>query len=250
VSIVTVDDCPRTDVRYPAASFGARSPELGTRRVQGGVGVKESSDELTRVRRASASLMATFGTPATAEEGDCATGTSVIVDAGSPAEDLLRLAELTGAAPVEPGVIRRAAPGVRVLCADGSALPWSLRQSPEGDRWAEAIPLRLTTVFKWGREDHDWSVYRFIEDFDWTKAYLFGLQKVSTLRGQRMLRFGAEVADLHEPRRSTPGAGRRPGTCTTRISATRTAARCSARRLALARTRSAPSWTSSGRRAG
>jgi hypothetical protein len=89
-----------------------------------------------------------FGTPATAEEeGDCATGTSVIVDAGSQAEDLLRLAELTGAAPVEPGVIRRASPGVRVLCADGPALPWSLPAPPEGDRWVAPIPLRLTTVF-------------------------------------------------------------------------------------------------------
>jgi hypothetical protein len=60
---------------------------------------------------------------------------------------------------------------------------------------------------EWGREDHDWSVYRFIEDFDWTKAYVLGLQKVFALGGQRMLRFGAEIADLHEPRPFDSGRG-------------------------------------------
>jgi hypothetical protein len=85
---------------------------------------------------------------AAAEERACAPGRAVLTDGpGSPTEDLLRLAELTGAASVEPGVIRRAATRGRVLCADGPALPWTLAPAPEGDRWVAPIPLRLTTVF-------------------------------------------------------------------------------------------------------
>jgi hypothetical protein len=85
---------------------------------------------------------------AAAEERACPPGPTVLTDGlGGPAEDLLRLAELTGAAPLEPGLIRRAAPRARVLCADSPALPWAPTAAPQGDRWVAAVPLRLTTVF-------------------------------------------------------------------------------------------------------
>jgi hypothetical protein len=54
-------------------------------------------------------VLVSAGTSAAAEqESDCRPGAAVVADSASPAADLLRLAELTGAAPVEPGVIRRA----------------------------------------------------------------------------------------------------------------------------------------------
>lgn len=82
-----------------------------------------------------------------ADEPTCPPGRAVVVEPGGPSGDLLRLGELTGAVPVQPGVIRRSARTVRMLCADGPALPWTLPPAPAGDRWLAPVPLRLTTVF-------------------------------------------------------------------------------------------------------
>jgi hypothetical protein len=92
--------------------------------------------------------LASAAIPVAADEAaTCQPGGAVVVDGlGTPSEDLLRLAELMGAAPLEPGVMRRAALRARVLCADGPALPWKLSAAPAGDRWVAAVPLRLTTV--------------------------------------------------------------------------------------------------------
>ncbi|HYG66629.1 MAG TPA: capsule assembly Wzi family protein, partial [Anaeromyxobacteraceae bacterium] len=67
--------------------------------------------------------------------------------------------------------------------------------------WRWVFPKAGLELYgEWGREDHDWSVYKFIEDFDHTQAYLLGLQKVFPLSARRFVRLHVEVVDLQEAR--------------------------------------------------
>ncbi|MFO0585513.1 MAG: capsule assembly Wzi family protein [Anaeromyxobacter sp.] len=78
--------------------------------------------------------------------GPCEPGPEVAIDGlDTPVVELLRTAELVGAAPAEPGVIRRAGARAAATCA-GAALPWALRAAPAvslGPVELGVVPLRL-----------------------------------------------------------------------------------------------------------
>ncbi|MFT3912897.1 MAG: capsule assembly Wzi family protein [Anaeromyxobacteraceae bacterium] len=78
----------------------------------------------------------------------CDAGAEVVIDGlDTPAVELLRTAELVGAAPAEPGVIRRAGARAAGTCA-GAALPWALPAAPSvnlGPVELGVVPLRLAS---------------------------------------------------------------------------------------------------------
>jgi hypothetical protein len=98
-----------------------------------------------------------LASPARGDEAPCPADAAVLIDGlGTPADDLLRAAELAGAAVPTPGVIRRGGAREVALCA-GAALPWTLpaRAATEsggtpleedGAPRLSLLPLRLTTV--------------------------------------------------------------------------------------------------------
>lgn len=97
-------------------------------------------------------LLAALAGAARADPGPvaCPPGERLLVHGlGTPEQDLLRLAELTGAVAPEPGVIRQSGPRVRTLCAGAAPLGWLARlpRAPEGDAWVARAPVRLTTAW-------------------------------------------------------------------------------------------------------
>jgi capsule assembly protein Wzi len=107
------------------------------------------------VRLATTLLLAALVAPAAAAEPDapatgpegCRPGAPLLLDGlGTPEEDLLRLAQLAGAAPLSPGVIRQGAPRAVATCEGVDRFGWAgrLPRVPAGDRWAVAVPARLT----------------------------------------------------------------------------------------------------------
>jgi hypothetical protein len=83
--------------------------------------------------------------PAAAE---CTPGAVLpLFDLGTPLEDLARLAQLTGTAPLAPDLIRAGGRREVVLCAEGPPLPWSRAAAPvAGDRWVAPLPLLVRAV--------------------------------------------------------------------------------------------------------
>jgi hypothetical protein len=84
-----------------------------------------------------------------AEDGPpCAPGRTVAVAGlGTPEDDLLRVAELAGAAPLEPGIIRRGGLRLRTLC-DGRSAGWTDRLAPAPpDRALAVLPARAGTLW-------------------------------------------------------------------------------------------------------
>jgi len=75
----------------------------------------------------------------------CEPGPALVLDGlGTPAADLLRTAELAGAAPLTPGVLRRAGAREAASCAD-DRLPWAVRRAEvtTGGPVLGVVPLRL-----------------------------------------------------------------------------------------------------------
>lgn len=85
--------------------------------------------------------------PDAPEPAACRPGAPRLLDGlGTPEEDLLRLAQLAGAAPLSPGLIRQGAPHAVATCEAADLFGWAgrLPRLPEGDRWVVAVPARLT----------------------------------------------------------------------------------------------------------
>jgi hypothetical protein len=68
---------------------------------------------------------------------------------GTPAADLLRLAQLAGAAPLAPDLMRRAGARPARLCAGGEAFTWAARlpRPPEEERRVTVLPIRLASIW-------------------------------------------------------------------------------------------------------
>jgi len=87
---------------------------------------------------------------ADAADAPCAPGRAVALDGiGTPQDELLRAAELVGAAPPTPRVILRGGAHEETLCASGAPLPWTLASVPPPgpDLRLRGVPVRLTSVF-------------------------------------------------------------------------------------------------------
>jgi hypothetical protein len=67
----------------------------------------------------------------------------------TPTAELLRMAQLAGAAPLEPDLLRRGGTGAARLCADGDGFAWAGRLAPalSGGRHVAVIPVRLESVW-------------------------------------------------------------------------------------------------------
>lgn len=101
-------------------------------------------------------VAATAGEPPPAEApppgagAACPAGDQVILQGlGTPEDDLLRLAELSGATAPTSGMIRGAGVRTRTLCAGAAPLGWldRLPRAPAGDRWVMSLPVRLGTTW-------------------------------------------------------------------------------------------------------
>jgi hypothetical protein len=65
-----------------------------------------------------------------------------------PGDDLARVGELTGSVAPEPRLIRRGGLRFETTCAEGAALPWRLRPSPDAaGPFLAVLPPRLETAF-------------------------------------------------------------------------------------------------------
>jgi len=91
--------------------------------------------------------LATAAASARGDEACEVTARIAVYGLNTPVDDLLRVAELAGAAPPSPGVIRRAGAREATSCA-GAILPWSPRPSAEsrsGEPTLDVVPLRLVS---------------------------------------------------------------------------------------------------------
>lgn len=67
--------------------------------------------------------------------------------------------------------------------------------------WRWAFPSAQLEIYgEWAREDHQWSMYRLVQEPDHSQALLLGLQKVFVTRPDRWVRLHVETVRLQEKR--------------------------------------------------
>src|SRR6266540_3431404 len=104
----------------------------------------------SRRRLAAAMVLATCAVAPLRAEGACEPGRELLVDGlGTPAAEVLRTAQLAGAAPLAPDLLRRAGARDAQLCAGGEGFAWADRiaQAPAADDRLAVLPVRVASVW-------------------------------------------------------------------------------------------------------
>ena len=95
-------------------------------------------------------VLATCAVAPLRAEGACEPGRELLVDGlGTPAAEVLRTAQLAGAAPLAPDLLRRAGARDAQLCAGGEGFAWADRiaQAPAADDRLAVLPVRVASVW-------------------------------------------------------------------------------------------------------
>src|SRR6266540_6519074 len=104
----------------------------------------------SRRRLAAAMVLATCAVAPLRAEGACEPGRELLVDGlGTPAAEVLRTAQLAGAAPLAPDLLRRGGAHEALLCAGGEGFAWADRvaQVPADDDRLAVLPVRVASVW-------------------------------------------------------------------------------------------------------